>query len=66
MTAIATALDVTEETVLLAAGASLGLKTGTRSRLVMLIPDRAAELSDQCVAAVVNLVRALCAIQDAV
>ncbi|WP_280505805.1 hypothetical protein [Nocardia farcinica] len=60
---IAKALDVPEETVLLAVAASLGINTPRRSRLATLLPDQTDDLSDQSVAAVIHVIRALCAAQ---
>lgn len=60
---IARALDVTEETVLLAVGASLGITGHHRSRLADLLPQQSDTLTDQSIAAVIHVVRALCAAQ---
>lgn len=65
MRCIAKALEVPEETVLLSVARSLGIDTRRRSRLAELLPEQSAELTDQAVAAVVHVVRALCAAQGA-
>lgn len=61
--AVARALHVSDETVLLAAGTSLGLRIDQRHSLIELIPPHATDLSDQCVTAILAVVRAMCATQ---
>jgi hypothetical protein len=63
--AMANALGVSQETVILAAAKSLGLETRPRSVLAELLPDTAAELPDACVSAILDLIRAMCAMQGA-
>lgn len=60
---IARALDVTDETVLFAVGTSLGITGHHRPRLADLLPEQSDTLTDQSVAAVIHVVRALCAAQ---
>jgi hypothetical protein len=64
MTAIATALGVSEETVLLATGTSLGLQLRRRNRLLELMPDKAAELPDQCITSVLTTIRVMCDLRE--
>lgn len=66
ITAIAAALSVSEEAVLLSAGESLGLKTRRRSRLLDLIPDRAADLPDHAVNAILVVIATMISIQETV
>lgn len=62
---IARALGVPEETVLLSVARSLGIDTRRRSRLAALLPEQSDTLTDQSIAAVIHVVRALCAAQGA-
>lgn len=57
--AIATALALSEESVLLATGESLGLKTSASSRLVDLVPAAAADLPQHAITAIITLIRSM-------
>lgn len=61
--AIAGALRVSQRTVVLAAATSLGLQVDSRSQLIDLLPDKAADLSPECVAAVLSVVHSMIALQ---
>lgn len=62
--AVAAGLGVSERVVLLAAGESLGLHTGHRSRLADLIPEAADHLPQSAINAIVHLVNTMLALYE--